>query len=233
MRTAHWVVHASVARRDWRLGVHAGQPDLDSAGNVKVALREGDVYALFVKSFFHLSHEVPVDIPVISGEHPRSRDQVDRAVGQFVHANHRCGVIECLGMVAEQFFKDFGGLGDLRGIGDTERQIYAAGILPSDVGDDVVPNLIVGHEHKLVVERQDGGGDKVHRFNLAEHPTRIDNVTNVKRACEQDQDAAGKVAQRALERESDHQTGRTDHGKQRPGIDPHCAGRDHHPDHES
>jgi hypothetical protein len=158
-------------------GVRAGEPDLDSAGNVQVALREGDVHALFVKAFFHLSHEVPVDIPVVGGAHPGSCDQVDRAVGQFVHANHRCGVIECLGMGAEQFFEDVGGLGDLRAVGDAELQIHAAGVLPGDVGDDAVPDLIVGHEHELVVERQDGGGDEVHRFNLAEHPARIDDVT--------------------------------------------------------
>ena len=110
-------------------------------------------------------------------------------------------------------------LRDVVAVTDAERQIHAARITRSNVGNHIAPNLSVWNDDHFVVDRDDRRGNDIHRLNSAPDATKINEVPLIKGAIDHDHQPTRVGPERFLKGETDDKGGTAHQCQQRRDVD--------------
>lgn len=136
-------------------------------------------------------------------------------------------------MIFDDRSKDPLGVGDIVAIVDAELEVDASSRLGRHVREDVPPDLVVGHDQGLVVDRQDRGRDETHMTDLAENTTRaVDPVAHIEGPIDEDHHARREVSERILKSEAENEADDSEPGRHRRDFDAQLREGDEEADHE-
>ena len=77
--------------------------------------------------------------------------------------------------------------------------IHTAPMLHCKIVDGFTPDLIVGHDQALIIQRHDGGGHQADMVDFTCDPGSADEIACIEGTVDKDNHAGGKVGQRVTE----------------------------------
>src|SRR5690554_5014295 len=177
---------------------------------VNVHLREGNADALTIKLKFHLLGGIPEHRPVVGILDPGTDVEVDSAVCQRRHIDHRGRIFQYSLILLQNIHQNLLRFKQIIAIADAEHHIHSARITLGVVGDVIGVDFAVGNDDLAVVTGAENG---VENGDLLHHPTdttRFYKVTGLEGTEDDQHHAGGEVLQRVLQRQANDQTCGTD-----------------------
>ena len=160
--------------------------------NVKLFVRGRD--ALGGEDGANRLNQAKVYIPVISGLAVRTANDLDAALARAVQQSHRSRFADHLRVVKAHLYESVSGNVKIGSGSHVEVQVDTAQIQCGVVRDSARGGDAVRHIDNFVVQRDQLGADDLQFFNCSLKSGNFNVITDLERAGDKQQDAAGKVA---------------------------------------
>ncbi len=161
----------------------------------------------------------------VTAEAPGAHDKVDRWRRQLIQTDGNFAIFQHALIRLQNRCQNLLNLINIRIVRDADNKFITTRGLTREVNNIAGDNLAVRNHHNFTVDGTHGGGENLHVQHGTGHAAQIDILTRTERAEHDQQNPRRQVRERALQRQTNGQTGGTEHGDNRSGLHAHATQR--------